>query len=176
MTPVTVITGASAGIGAELARVFAANGHALALVARREQRLEALAEEIAATGRPKPLVLPIDLAMPHAAAWIGRALAARALEPEYVVNNAGFGLVGRAAELDRDEQLDDDRSQHARADRFVARRSSTASAGIAAACSTSHRWRVFCRGRARRCTTPARPSCCRSARRCMSSSSRLASG
>jgi short-subunit dehydrogenase len=105
MTPVTVITGASAGIGTELARVFAANGHALALVARREQRLEALAEEIAASGRPKPLVLPIDLSMPHAAAWIGRALAARSLEPEYIVNNAGFGLVGRAADLDRAEQL-----------------------------------------------------------------------
>jgi len=106
MTPVTVITGASAGIGADLARVFAANGHALALVARREQRLEALADEIAAAGRPKPLVLPIDLAMPHAAAWIGRALAARSLEPEYVVNTAGFGLVGRAADLDRAGQLD----------------------------------------------------------------------
>jgi short-subunit dehydrogenase len=105
MTPVTVITGAPAGIGTELARVFAANGHALALVARREQRLEALAEEIAASGRPKPLVLPIDLSMPHAAAWIGRALAARSLEPEYIVNNAGFGLVGRAADLDRAEQL-----------------------------------------------------------------------
>ena len=56
MKPVAVITGASAGIGAELARVFAANGHELALVARREQRLRELAEEIAASGRPKPLV------------------------------------------------------------------------------------------------------------------------
>ena len=121
MTPVTVITGASAGIGAELARVFAANGHALALVARREQRLEALADEIAATGRPKPLVLPIDLAMPHAAAWIGRALAARALEPEYIVNNAGFGLVGRAADTRPRRATDDDRPQHARARRFLAR-------------------------------------------------------
>ncbi|MEX2034779.1 MAG: SDR family oxidoreductase [Xanthobacteraceae bacterium] len=105
MTPVTVITGASAGIGAELARVFADNGHSLALVARREQRLDQLAAEIAAAGRPKPLLLPIDLALPNAAAWIGNALAARGLEPEYIVNNAGFGLIGRAAELDRAEQL-----------------------------------------------------------------------
>ena len=105
MKPVAVITGASAGIGAELARVFADNGHTLALVARREQRLEALAAEIEAKGHPKPLALPIDLALPHAAAWVGNALAAHGLEPEYVVNNAGFGLVGLAADLDRAEQL-----------------------------------------------------------------------
>ena len=54
---------------------------------------------------PKPLVLAMDLAEPDAAARIGAALAARALEPQYIVNNAGFGLVGRAADLDRDEQL-----------------------------------------------------------------------
>ena len=48
LRPVTVITGASAGIGVALARVFAHHGHELALVARREQRLHALADEIAA--------------------------------------------------------------------------------------------------------------------------------
>ncbi len=105
MTPVTVITGASAGIGRELARVFAGNGHALVLVARREARLNELADEIAAAGRTRPVVLAIDLALPDATARIGEALAARALEPQYIVNNAGFGLVGRAADLDRDEQL-----------------------------------------------------------------------
>ena len=51
LRPVTIITGASAGIGAALARVFARNGHALALAARREDRLHALADEIAASGR-----------------------------------------------------------------------------------------------------------------------------
>ncbi len=105
MTPITVITGASAGIGAELARVFASHGHALVLVARREQRLNELAAEIAASGHAKPLVLAMDLAEPDAAARIGAMLAANALEPQYIVNNAGFGLVGRATELDRDEQL-----------------------------------------------------------------------
>ena len=105
MTPVTLITGASAGIGAELARVFASRGHALVLVARREQRLNELAGEIAATGHAKPLVLAMDLAEPDAAARIGAALTARAFEPQYIVNNAGFGLVGRAADLDLDEQL-----------------------------------------------------------------------
>ena len=105
MTPVVLITGASAGIGRELACVFAENGHASVLVARREHRLSELAAEIAGAGHPKPHVLPIDLAAPEAAARIGEALSARELEPQFVVNNAGFGLVGGAADLDRDEQL-----------------------------------------------------------------------
>jgi short-subunit dehydrogenase len=106
LRPVTLITGASAGIGAELARVFAANGHALVLAARREDRLNILADEVAATGKPRPLVLKVDLQRPEAAADIGAALAAQDLEPQYVVNNAGFGLSGPAAELDGAEQLD----------------------------------------------------------------------
>jgi short-subunit dehydrogenase len=105
MTPVTVITGASAGIGAELARVFARHGHDLVLVARRKQRLNELADTIEALGRPKPLVLAIDLALPDAVRRIGEALASHGLEPRYIVNNAGFGLVGRSVELSRNEQL-----------------------------------------------------------------------
>ena len=105
MKPVTLITGASAGIGAELARVFARHGHELVLVARREDRLIALADEIAAAGRPRPVVLAIDLEQRDAVARIAAELASRGLEPAIVVNNAGFGLVGAAADLDRDEQL-----------------------------------------------------------------------
>jgi hypothetical protein len=105
MKPVTLITGASAGIGAELARVFAAHGHELVLVARREARLEALAGEIAASGRLRPTVLSIDLGQRDAVARIAAELGARGLEPANVVNNAGFGLAGMAAALDRDEQL-----------------------------------------------------------------------
>jgi short-subunit dehydrogenase len=104
MRPVTLITGASAGIGAALAHVFAAHGHELALVARREQRLAALADEITAKGHPKPVVLAFDLAQPGAADRIGEALTARGLEPANVVNNAGFGLVGEAVARDRAEQ------------------------------------------------------------------------
>ena len=106
MTPVAVITGASAGIGADLARVFAANGHAVALVARREQRLHELADEIAATGRARPLVLPLDLGQREASLALRKALADNNCEPQYIVNNAGFGLIGRAAELDRAQQLE----------------------------------------------------------------------
>src|SRR5664280_3254260 len=76
LRPVTVITGASAGIGVALARVFARNGHTLALVARREDRLRALAEEIAAPGAPRPVVIVADLAQANAAQKIGEALAA----------------------------------------------------------------------------------------------------
>ena len=105
LRPVTIITGASAGIGAALAREFARNGHALALVARRQDRLHALAEEIAAAGGVRPLVIVADLQQRDAARLIGDALAAQGAEPQFMVNNAGFGLVGTAAALDRDEQL-----------------------------------------------------------------------
>jgi short-subunit dehydrogenase len=105
MKPVALITGASAGIGAELARVFADNGHELVLVARREDRLVALADAIAAAGRPRPTVLAIDLQRRDAAPRIAAELASRGLEPAIVVNNAGFGLAGAAAALDRDEEL-----------------------------------------------------------------------
>src|ERR1700683_4339659 len=102
---VTLISGASAGIGTELARVFAANGHRLALVARRADRLTALAAEIAAAGGAAPIVIPCDLEQPDACDRIAAALAAAGVEGEYVVNNAGFGLFGNAIELDRAEQL-----------------------------------------------------------------------
>jgi short-subunit dehydrogenase len=103
--PVAVITGASAGIGTELARVFAAHGHDLVLVARREDRLQALADEIAGQGRPRPVVLGLDVSQPGIGGRLGETLAAAGVEPQYMVNNAGFGLWGAAAKLSRDEQL-----------------------------------------------------------------------
>ena len=105
MKPITLITGASAGIGAEFARVFAERGHDLVLVARREVLLAALADEIAARGRPRPMVLSVDLSQRDAVSQITAALAANGLEPAIIVNNAGFGLAGYAAALDRDEQM-----------------------------------------------------------------------
>jgi short-subunit dehydrogenase len=105
LKPVTLITGASSGIGVELARVFARHGHDLVLVARRADRLKALATEIAASGGSKPLVITADLLQAGAAKTLSDALTAQGVEPQYVVNNAGFGLVGLAEQRDRDEQL-----------------------------------------------------------------------
>jgi short-subunit dehydrogenase len=102
---VTLITGASAGIGTELARVFASNGHRVALVARRAERLAALAGEITTSGGKTPIVIACDLEQPDAGDKIAAALAAEGVEVEFVVNNAGFGLFGNAVDLDRAEQL-----------------------------------------------------------------------
>ncbi len=103
---VTLITGASAGIGAELARIFAAKGHRVALVARRTDRLTALASEITAAGGAAPVVIPCDLKQPDCGDRIAEALTANDVEVDYVVNNAGFGLFGRAFQRDRADQLD----------------------------------------------------------------------
>ena len=102
---VTLITGASSGIGAELARIFAANKHKLALVARRADRLKTLADEIVAAGGTPPILIPCDLAQCDAGDKIAAALAAEAAEVEFVVNNAGFGLFGQATVMSRAEQL-----------------------------------------------------------------------
>ena len=102
---VTLITGASAGIGAELARVFAANGHRVVLVARRADRLAALAGEITSAGGSAPIVIACDLEQPDAGDKIAAVLATEAVEVEYLVNNAGFGIFGEATLRDRAEQL-----------------------------------------------------------------------
>jgi uncharacterized protein len=102
---VTLITGASGGIGADLARVFARHGHDLALVARSRDKLEALADELAVPGKPRPLVFAADLAGQSAVSEIAMALDAAGASPEILVNNAGFGLAGEASLLDPAEQL-----------------------------------------------------------------------
>jgi hypothetical protein len=102
---VTLITGASSGIGADFARVFAERGHRVALTARRADRLSALAGEITAAGGQLPIVIPCDLEAPDAGDRIAAALGDAGAEVEYLVNNAGFGLFGKAAELDRAAQL-----------------------------------------------------------------------
>jgi uncharacterized protein len=102
---VTLITGASSGIGTELARVFASNGHRLALTARRADRLETLAGEIVASGGATPIIIPCDLEQPDAGDRIAATLAAAGVEVEFVVNNAGFGKFGHAIKIDLSEQL-----------------------------------------------------------------------
>ncbi len=87
--PRAIITGASSGIGAELARQLAAT-HDLVLVARRRERLDALAAELAAPGRSH-LVIALDLSTPGA----DEALFAEVPSCDLLLNNAGFGLVRR---------------------------------------------------------------------------------
>jgi uncharacterized protein len=102
---VTLITGASSGIGSELARVFASRGHRLALTARRADRLLALASELKAQGKPEPIVIPCDLEADDAGDKIEAALTAAGVELEYLVNDAGFGAFGSSIEIDRARQL-----------------------------------------------------------------------
>jgi short-subunit dehydrogenase len=92
--PVTLITGASAGLGAEFARQCAKRGEELVLVARRRDRLEALAAEV---GRAHVIV--VDLAAPGAAGKLIKAVEAQGLAVSTLINNAGFGVTGRFAEL-----------------------------------------------------------------------------
>lgn len=105
MRPVALITGASMGIGADLARVFAAHGHDLALVARSTDKLNAVAHDLAVAGRPRPIVIPCDLGDRDAADQIAAALASAEARVAILVNNAGWGLLGAVASLDPIEQL-----------------------------------------------------------------------
>lgn len=90
--PQSLITGASAGIGAAFARMLAARGHDLILTARRADRLEALAAELRVGQGCAVTVLPHDLAAPGAAARLADMIAARGLAVDWLINNAGYGV------------------------------------------------------------------------------------
>ncbi len=95
-----LVTGASAGIGTAFCRALAARGFNLVLVARREDRLRALADELQAHHGVRCLVLPADLADPGAPAAIDDALTKADIDIECLVNNAGYGVPGRLVEVD----------------------------------------------------------------------------
>ena len=92
--PVALVTGASAGIGAALAREAANDGHNLVLVARRREPMEALAAELKSTGA-EITVIPTDLGKPGAAAALMKTVEERGLVIDTLINNAGFGDTGR---------------------------------------------------------------------------------
>lgn len=100
--PVTLITGASAGLGVEFARQCAARGEALVLVARRRERLEALARRLGGDVH----VLPADLSQPGAGASLIVQVEAEGLEVATLINNAGFGLAGRFEAQPPERQLE----------------------------------------------------------------------
>lgn len=103
--PVCLITGASAGIGAALARQFASAGYDLVLVARREPELSALAESISQAGYSRPSVVCADLGTEEGLSRLAEELRANNMEPAILVNNAGFGVLGAATDLGPKTQL-----------------------------------------------------------------------
>jgi short-subunit dehydrogenase len=95
-----LITGASSGIGKELARLHAAEGGDLVLVARREVALKELQQELESTYKIKATVIAADLAQTDAAEKIFAATEAAGIRIDYLINNAGFGGHGRFHERD----------------------------------------------------------------------------
>src|SRR6185437_14091446 len=92
--PLALVTGASAGIGAAIARELARTGHDLVLTARNAAALAAVAEEAQALGAAATAI-PHDLGPPGAAAALAEMLAGRGLSIDVLVNNAGLGAAGR---------------------------------------------------------------------------------
>ena len=101
-----LITGASSGLGMELAKLFAADGSDLVLVARREERLNELAEQLKSEHGVEVHILPKDLSKKSAPKEIFSHLNKENIQIDIVVNNAGFGNKGNVADLDTDLQLD----------------------------------------------------------------------
>lgn len=100
-----VVTGASSGIGAELAKAFALHGHRVVLVGRHAPRLAEVASGIEdLTGR-RPEIVRADLAQGGGVSDVVAGLARHRISPAFVVNAAGFGLFGRAGCVDIAEQL-----------------------------------------------------------------------
>ncbi len=97
--PLALVTGASSGIGADLARELAKDGHDLVLSARTVPAMQALAAELEAYGASS-MVIAADLAKPGAAAELAGTLEARGLQIDVLVNNAGLGGVGRFDQMD----------------------------------------------------------------------------
>jgi short-subunit dehydrogenase len=108
MTPprtTALITGASAGLGLEYAKLFAADGHDLVLVARRRDKLDELAAALGKQHGARATVVAADLQDAAAPTHIFDHVAQAGIDVEFLVNNAGFGSNGAFADLDVDREL-----------------------------------------------------------------------
>lgn len=101
-----LVTGASAGIGAAFARLLAAEGFDLVLTARREARLDALAEELAQTHKISVHVIAADLARPETPQQLFEELQGKGVNIDILVNNAGYGVPGLYNQTGWAEQRD----------------------------------------------------------------------
>ena len=104
--PTALITGASGGLGEAMARQLAPRGIHLLLVARREDKLQALATELAEKHGIQTGIVALDLADPGAPTELEREVEFRRMDIDFLINNAGYGLYGEFAQSDRTEQLD----------------------------------------------------------------------
>ncbi len=100
-----LITGASFGIGLELARIFAREGYNLVLVARSADKLRQLASELEKTHGTRSLILAVDLTEPGAPAYVLDQTTRADIHVDVLVNNAGFGQYGKFVENDLEECL-----------------------------------------------------------------------
>ncbi|TMK98878.1 MAG: SDR family oxidoreductase [Actinobacteria bacterium] len=101
MSEVALVTGASSGIGAELAKAFSADGYELILVARRAERMQELASQLPGVSQ----VVACDLA--REAGSLAQKVAELGVQVDVLVNNAGFGTHGRFAELDAAREVEE---------------------------------------------------------------------
>ena len=104
--PTALITGASSGIGLELAKTCASHGHDVVLVARRRDALEAAAGVIEGKYGVRATVIPADLSNPDAPSALSAAITGEGIEVGILINNAGFGLGGEFLETDLDREID----------------------------------------------------------------------
>lgn len=103
--PIALVTGASNGIGLELAKIYAARGYDLVLVARSQAKLDELAAELQQAHGTRSRVVALDLGQPGAATSLARMLDAERVEVDVLLNNAGYGLFGEFTQTDLSTEL-----------------------------------------------------------------------
>jgi short-subunit dehydrogenase len=104
--PIALVTGASSGIGLELATAAAADGHDVVLVARRADRLESIAKGLEQEYGIRATVLAADLSDPDSPGWLVTELERRSLAIDVLVNNAGFGLLDHFRDTPLERELE----------------------------------------------------------------------